>query len=208
MDKDKDFHDLEKRKRNPFLSDKHNKTAIVLMVLSGTFLVLVGFYHLQKLYLNVLLFLVAFNYNAGIRAKNKPFLDVVVHGAWIVGMVVYGILFFNVTMTIRETTLLFQILVISTMIELSQGIRDYEVDKISKENTTVVYVGPKNTKVIYAILVIVFALVTPILVENVYLKYLSLLFLPFYFFARQETYDQRANVINSSYMLSVLIFFL
>lgn len=206
MDKDKDYHDLTKRNRNPFLDNKYKKAALLLMALSGLFLLFVGLFSLHKLYLNIILFLIAFSYSAGIRAKNKPFLDVIFHGAWVVGMVVYGIVFFDATVTIKETALLFQFAIISTALELSQGIRDYDVDKNTNEDTTVVYLGLKATKILYASLIVAFSLGTPLLVENAYLRYLSLLFIPFYFLSKQETFEQRAIAINSSVILSAIIF--
>jgi 4-hydroxybenzoate polyprenyltransferase len=208
MDKDKDYRDLTKRNRNPFLDKKYEKPAIIFMVLSGLFLVLAGLFNLRNLYLNVLLFLIAFTYNAGIRAKNKPFLDVIIHGAWIGGMIVYGIVFFGVTITIKEIALLFQYLVISTLVEISQGMRDYEVDKETKETTTVVYIGIKNSKIAYAALILVFSLITPLLVESIYLKYLSLLIIPIFFISQQKTYEQRGNILNLLTLLSVFVFFM
>ena len=135
MDKDKDSHDPEKRSRNPFLNEKSKKLATGLMLFSGILLVGLGLFNYHKLYLNVLLFFIAYNYNAGIRAKNKPFVDILVHGAWIVGMIAFGIVYFDITMTIKEVTLLFHYSIISTLIEMSQGIRDYQVDKETHENT-------------------------------------------------------------------------
>jgi len=208
MDKDKDSHDAEKKTRNPFLNSQSRQIATLLMALSGALLILLGLFKIHKIYVNVLLFLIAFSYSAGIRAKNKPFLDVIVHGAWVAGTLVLGFLFFDVPVTIREATLVFQYLIVSTLIELSQGIRDYEVDKNTDENTTVVYIGLSKTKTVYALFIFLFALATPLLVDTVYLKYLSLLFLPIYYFSRQDTYDQRANVINLMIGLSVFTFIL
>jgi 1,4-dihydroxy-2-naphthoate octaprenyltransferase len=108
--------------------------------------------------------------------------------------------------TIREATLLFQIFIISTLAELTQEIRDYEVDKKGEENTTAVYIGLKNTKIVYTILVLLFSLVTPILVNNAYLRYLSLALAPIYFLTQQNTIDQRAMIIFLSYTLSAIIF--
>jgi 4-hydroxybenzoate polyprenyltransferase len=208
MDKDKDSHDAEKKTRNPFLNSQSRQIATLLMALSGALLILLGLFKIHKIYVNVLLFLIAFSYSAGIRAKNKPFLDVIVHWAWVAGTLVLGFLFFDVPVTIREATLVFQYLIVSTLIELSQGIRDYEVDKNTDENTTVVYIGLSKTKTVYALFIFLFALATPLLVDTVYLKYLSLLFLPIYYFSRQDTYDQRANVINLMIGLSVFTFIL
>jgi 4-hydroxybenzoate polyprenyltransferase len=197
MDRAQDYHDLGKRARNPFLSERYKKTAIGLMVSSAVILLSIGCYHLPSLYLNAAFFLIAFNYSAGLRAKNKPFLDVVIHGAWIMGMVIYGISFFDVTVTTREVAILFEYFIISTALELSQGMRDYAVDKETHELTSVVYLGPRATKAIYTALIMAFALVTPLLVPNPYLRFVPLLFIPAYFFTRQETFDQRAVIVNS-----------
>ena len=129
-----------------------------------------------------------------------------IHGAWVVGTVVFGILFFETGVGEREILLISQMFIISTLVELSQGIRDYEVDKQGEENTTVVYIGLPTTKVVYASLVILFSLLTPLFVENVYLKYLSLVMAPAYFLAKQQSYEQRAVIVNLSYMLTILIF--
>jgi len=208
MDKDKDIHDPEKRSRNPFLNEKSRRPATILMLVSGILLIVLGLFKYHKIYLNILLFLVAFNYSASIRAKNKPFVDIVVHGAWIVGIIFYGIVYFDIAVTIKEATLLFHYSIISTLIEMSQGIRDYQIDKETQENTTVVYLGLGNAKKIYAMLIGVFSGLTPILVANMYLKYIPLLFFPMYFVLPQKTYDQRANFINLVTLLSVLVFFL
>lgn len=206
MDKDKDSHDPEKRSRNPFLNERSRKLATFLMTASGTLLIALGLFKFHKLYLNILLFLIAFNYSAGIRAKNKPFVDVLVHGAWVVGIVVFGFFYFDIAVTLKEATLLFQASIVSTLIEMSQGMRDYQIDKETLENTTVVAIGLENAKKVYAVLIGSFALVSPILIENIYLKYLSLLFIPMYFFLQQKTYDQRANFINLLTLLSVFAF--
>ena len=141
--------------------------------------------------------LIAINYSAGVRAKNKPFLDVVIHGFWILGMIVYGIAFFDVPVTTREIAFLYEYFIISTALEISQGLRDYEVDKQTNERTTVVFIGPRATKLLYTVLVIGFALVTPLLVTHPWLRFLPLLLLPLVFLTRQETFDQRAAIINS-----------
>lgn len=206
MDKDKDYHDLEKRNRNPFLDHQYQKLATVLMVLSGSLLLLIGWFNPHKIHLNVLLFLIAFNYNAGIRAKNKPFLDILIHGAWILGMLGYGILFFDVPVTVRETTLLLHFFIISTAIELSQEMRDYEVDKETREVTTVVYIGLKNSRVVYTVLVVAFCLITPILVESAYLRYIPLLLIPLLFALPQDTDEQRANTLNVLMIFSFVAF--
>jgi 4-hydroxybenzoate polyprenyltransferase len=197
MDSPHDYHDEGKRARNPFLSDRYKKTAISLMVLSGIVLLGVGLFDLQHIYLNVALLLIAINYSAGIRAKNKPFLDVVLHGFWILGMIVFGIAFFEIAVTTREIAFLYEYFIISTALEISQGLRDYEVDKQTNERTTVVYIGPRATKILYAVLVIGFAVVTPLLVTNPWVRFLPLVFVPLLIFAKQETFDQRAVVINS-----------
>ena len=197
MDSPHDYHDEGKRARNPFLSERYKKTAISLMILSGIVLLGVGLFDLQHIYLNVALLLIAINYSAGIRAKNKPFLDVVIHGFWILGMIVFGIAFFDIAVTTREIAFLYEYFIISTALEISQGLRDYEVDKQTNERTTVVYIGPRATKILYAVLVIGFAVVTPLLVTNPWVRFLPLVFVPLLIFAKQETFDQRAVVINS-----------
>jgi 4-hydroxybenzoate polyprenyltransferase len=208
MDRNQDYHDLEKRARNPFLNERYKKIAITLMVSSGVLLVLIGCYHLRSIYINVLLFLIAFNYSAGLRAKNKPFLDVVVHGFWILGMVVYGIHFFDVPVSFREIAFLYEYFILSTALELSQGLRDHTVDAATNEMTTVVKIGPKATKIVYAALIVAFAVVTPLLVESIYLRFLPLLFLPMFFFTKQETFDQRANIINLASVYAAVAYIL
>lgn len=197
MDSPHDFHDEGKRARNPFLNERYKTIAISLMVLSGVVLLGIGLFDLPHIYLNVALVLIAINYSAGVRAKNKPFLDVVIHGFWILGMIVFGITFFDVPVTTREIAFLYEYFIISTALEISQGLRDYEVDKQTNERTTVVFIGPRATKLLYTVLVIGFAVVTPLLVTNPWLRFLPLLLLPLLFLARQETFDQRAAIINS-----------
>jgi 4-hydroxybenzoate polyprenyltransferase len=206
MDRDKDYHDLNKRERNPFLNTRYQKPATILMALSGVVLLSTGFADIHKAYVNVALFLVAYSYSAGIRAKNKPFLDVIIHGGWILGMIIYAISFFNLAVTIKEITVLVQFLIISTALELSQGIRDYAVDRDTNENTTVVYWGPKKTKLVYATLILIYSAITPVLAVNPYLRYVSLLFIPIFFATKQDTFDQRAIIVNFSALLSGLIY--
>jgi 4-hydroxybenzoate polyprenyltransferase len=206
MDSPHDYHDAGKRARNPFLSERYKKLAISLMVLSGVVLLGVGAFDLPHIYLNVALLLIAINYSAGVRAKNKPFLDVVIHGFWILGMIVYGIAFFEIALTSQEIAFLYEYFIISTALEISQGLRDYEVDKQTNERTTVVHIGPKATKLLYAVLVIGFALVTPLLITNPWLRFLPLVFVPLLFFTRQETFDQRALVINSMSLYAAIAY--
>ena len=206
MDREKDFHDEEKKNRNPFLNHEYRGMSSCLMYLSGSFLLLTGLFMPRMLLWNFVLFMIAYTYNAGIRAKSKPVLDILWHNLAVTGIVVYGFIFFEVPVGEEELLLLSQAFLVSTLVEMSQEIRDYEVDKLTEERTTVVLLGPRRSDVLFKLLVSFFVLITIAFGKND-LKYLAMPILLLVVLVKQDTHKKRSVSINAVGLLMILLFF-
>ena len=148
-DAEDDYHNLNKRKRNPIangeLTKKQGCLIGLLLVLVGLFLLLL-ISHLV-FFVGLVLTLIGFLYSwKPVRLKSIPIIDLISH------IICLGVLqFFIIYLTFRHFDLfiipfLMIIIPISLMTEIFGELRDFDVDKKSKINNTIQNFGRFNIK--------------------------------------------------------------
>ena len=203
-----DFHDLKKRKRNIFLDKKFKKFGFYITVLSSFFIFLIGAYGgYVLLFFGSLLFLLAYNYSSGIRAKNKPFLDLLAHGLWPVLIFITGFIYLKIPLSFKELWFISFSFCLSVIGELFQELRDYNVDLKTNEKTSVVTFGKRFSRNMIKVLFFIVNLSFFVFSRN-FLYFLPFLFAYFVLILNNDfKHYNRSTLIRNIYAVSFSILF-
>jgi len=157
-DAEDDYHDLKKRKRNSIANGELNKKQGYLVGFSFLFL---GLFLLLNI--SYLVFLVAiiltpvgiFYSWRLIRLKSIPVIDVISHSICL-GVLQLSTMYLTFySSALQFISLLIMIIPYSIMIEITQELRDFEVDKKTKISNTVQKFGKFNPTKFYIIVCII-----------------------------------------------------
>ncbi|MHA2364233.1 MAG: UbiA family prenyltransferase [Candidatus Hodarchaeales archaeon] len=141
-----DVKDKEKRKRNVFSNKKNMEIGKIILL--GLFLLSIiplFFVSWEYIILVLIMYFLGIFYSAPFfRAKARPFFDLIFHGSWgaIVFFTGYYYFFGLELSTIIATILIFAG---SVAAGLTQEIRDYMVDKKTRQKTSVQLLGLKSS---------------------------------------------------------------
>lgn len=141
-----DAKDKEKRKRNVFCNKKNTEKGKIFLL--GLFLLSITplfFVSVEYFILVLIMYFLGIFYSAPVfRAKARPLFDLIFHGSW--GAIVFFTgyyYFFGLDLSTIIATLL--IFAGSVAAGLTQEIRDYMVDKETRQKTSVQLLGLKNS---------------------------------------------------------------
>ena len=146
VDASYDAKDKEKRKRNVFCNEKNMEKGKIFLL--GLFLLSISplfFVSWEYFILVLMMYFLGIFYSAPVsRAKARPIVDLIFHGSWgaIVFFTGYYYFFGLELSTIIATILIFAG---SVAAGLTQEIRDYAIDKKTKQKTSVQLLGLKSS---------------------------------------------------------------
>jgi len=169
-----DAKDIEKSKRNIFCNTKNREKGkfflVALFFLSITPLFFVSW---QYILLVLIMYFLGIFYSAPVfRAKARPFFDIIFHGSWgaLVFFTGYYYFFGLELSTILATMLIFAG---SAAAGLTQEIRDYLIDKKTRQKTSVQLLGLNSSitlrNSIYSVLFILASVVFALTNKNLFL---------------------------------------
>jgi len=144
-----DYHDPEKRKRNPVASGEitRNQSFITNIALLGAGLLMLAYVSSFVFFLGVVFAFVGFSYSwRALRLKSKPIWDVISH------VTSLGVLQFLITyaafrpLDLHATPYIMVIVPFSLMNEIMHELVDFEVDKETEISNTVQMFGGFNVR--------------------------------------------------------------
>ncbi len=198
-----DYQDMNKRRRNIFLCQYNKNIGYFCLVVPLIAYLIIGLFETPIIFFfNLVTVFLGYNYNAGIKAKNKPFLDIFFHGTWPVFILVLGILMLELQTNIEIAIVLTINFLIGVCSGLLQEYRDFNVDKLNREMTTVVFLGKNRSKLLIKIVCATITIITLFAAFNPLVWVLSLFAFLWMLFIDYEDYPMTRL---SSYWYIVLL---
>lgn len=163
---DAELDALNPETRNPLARGEISKrvTVIIGLIFLTSSVFLLFFLPLRSMVLGIAGLILGFTYSWGVRAKLKPFLDLIYHGVlntfpFVMGYTLYG--------SFDETCLLisFGIFIVGAVPEIIQEIRDHDVDRFFGK-TTVVMLGKRKSLTLCLGLMLVWFLVVATVLDK------------------------------------------
>ena len=169
FDRDVDALDPGKRARNPVCDGRVTLPGVrVLLIISGIIPLVAPLYFgfWAFIYSAFAMFVFYFYTAPPLRFKNKVFLDVVSHGIFVNTFPYFFCLVALMDFSIGTIFLLFAIMMRSTMAQMLQEIRDYEIDRQVEKNSVVVLGQKRAIWVVFGIYLMLFITTASLLISH------------------------------------------
>jgi len=149
-DREEDLKSKTKRTRNVFCSPKNSrlyKFSVYFMYLVMTLPFIIALF--DWVFMPVVMLATGINFvysDKRIRFRNKPALDIIIHGLWPVIFISPFFIVVKRISTFDKISILVGLFWLSTIGQMRQQIRDYKVDKKNKTNNTTQLFKEKDAK--------------------------------------------------------------
>ena len=161
---DAELDSLDPGTRNPLARGEISRRATVffVLILLAISIFLLSLLPLRSIFLGVAGYVLSFTYSWGIRAKLKPLLDLVYHGALNTFPFVMGYTLYE---SFDETCLLlsFVIFLAGIVPQIMQEIRDHDVDRVFGKTTVIMLGKRKSLALCLGLLLVWFLVVATVL---------------------------------------------
>ncbi|MBU4071754.1 MAG: UbiA family prenyltransferase [Candidatus Thermoplasmatota archaeon] len=170
FDRHVDALDTHKKKRNPVCSGAVTLPGVrVLLIVSGILPLIASTYFgmWAFVYTAFAMFVFYFYTAPPLRFKNKVGLDVLSHGIFVNTFPYFFCLVALNDFTVGTTFLLTVVMMRSTMAQLFQEIRDYEVDKQVERNTVVILGQRRSLWLVFSVYIGMFAVTVSLMTSYI-----------------------------------------